>query len=85
MTVSGAAHPIHAEQQMTKHERDEAERIADELMRTHNALVQSGQPGLNPSAMQTFKLARAIHIFSATAEPEILSDLARRQRQHDAR
>jgi hypothetical protein len=70
---------------MNKAELTEAERIADELMKTHTALVTSGQPGLQPHAMQTFKLARAIHIFSATAEPEILSDLARRQRQHDAR
>jgi hypothetical protein len=70
---------------MNKAERDEAERIAEELMKTHTALVQSGQPGLNATAMQTFKLARAIHIFSATAEPEILSNLARKQREFDAR
>jgi hypothetical protein len=70
---------------MNKAELTEAERIADELMKTHTALVQSGQPGLNPHAMQTFKLARAIHIFSATAEPEILSNLARRQSEFDAR
>jgi sensor histidine kinase regulating citrate/malate metabolism len=70
---------------MTKHEQDEAERIADELMKTHTALVTSGQLGLQPHAMQTFKLARAIQIFSATAEPEKLSDLARKQRAHDAR
>ena len=70
---------------MNKAELTEAERIADELMKTHTALVTSGQPGLNPHAMQTFNLARAIYIFSATAEPEILSDLARMQRQHDAR
>jgi hypothetical protein len=70
---------------MTKHQQAEAERIANELMKTHTALVTSGQPGLNPNAMQTFNLARAIYIFSATAEPEILSDLARKQRAHDAR
>lgn len=69
---------------MNKAELLEAERIASELMTTHEGLVKSGQLGLQPDAMDTFRLARAIHIFFAKAEPEILSGIARAQRKIEA-
>lgn len=69
---------------MNKTKLTEAERIADELIKTHTALVNSGQPGLHPLATDTYKLAKAIRLFSAKAEPEIVSDLVRAQRRHEA-
>jgi hypothetical protein len=69
---------------MNKAELLEAERIAAELITTHEGLVKSGQPGLQPDAMETFRLARAIHLFSAKAEPEVLSGIARTQREIEA-
>jgi hypothetical protein len=69
---------------MNKTELLEAERIAAELMTTHEGLVKSGQPGLQPEVMDTFRLARAIHIFQAKAEPEMLSRIARAQHRIEA-
>jgi hypothetical protein len=68
---------------MNKNELNEAHRIADELMETHLALVNSGQPGLDPHAMDTIRLARAIKLFQAKADPD-KSEIGRRQRQHEA-
>jgi hypothetical protein len=52
-------------------------------METHLALVNSGQPGLDPHAMDTIRLARAIKLFQAKADPDT-SEIGRRQRQHEA-
>ena len=68
---------------MNKNELNEANRIADELMNTHLALVNSGQPGLDPNAMDTIRLARAIKLFGAKTDAD-KSEIGRRQRQHEA-
>jgi hypothetical protein len=68
---------------MNKNELNEANRIANELMDTHLALVNSGQPGLDPNAMDTIRLARAIKLFGAKTDPDT-SEIGRRQRQHEA-
>jgi predicted SnoaL-like aldol condensation-catalyzing enzyme len=53
---------------MTVKEVKEAERIAEELYKIHSTMVAQGQDGLHPGLRQTWKLARAIHLFGAVAE-----------------
>jgi hypothetical protein len=53
---------------MTVKELKEAERIADELVKIHKNMISQGQGGLHPGMRETWKLARAIHLFGAVTE-----------------
>jgi hypothetical protein len=69
---------------MTKTDKLEAHRIADELHKAHCAFIQADLPGLHPDSMMAVKLAHVIRMFDATLEPTPLSKVARMQRDHEA-
>ena len=69
---------------MNKTENQEAERIAGELEQAHRALVGCGQAGIDGDSMETWTLAKAVHMFQATLEAETLSHFARMQRDFEA-
>lgn len=68
---------------MNKTTREEAERIADELMSVHQQFLKAGSEGLNPLSNDTYKLARALRIFEATADVEMLPASVQAQSKHD--
>lgn len=69
---------------MTKAEKDEAERIAMELLKVDRDFKRTGQAGLNVDGMEGLLLAKAVQAFQAKAEAMPLSSVARRQREIEA-
>jgi hypothetical protein len=69
---------------MTKTDKLEAHRIADELHKAHCAFIAADVPGLHPDGNMTVKLAHFIRMFGGTIEPTPLSKAARLQRDHEA-
>lgn len=69
---------------MLKPEREEAERIAQQLLNTHKNLRAVGYEGLKPNGMDTMLLAKAIQMFQAKVTVDQLSPLERAQIQHQA-
>ena len=69
---------------MTKAKNQEADRIAAELEQAHRALVGCGQAWIDGDSMETWTLAKAVHMFEATLEAETLSPFARMQRDFEA-
>jgi hypothetical protein len=50
----------------------ESERIAEQLFKIHQGLVETNQKGLNPNTKETRKLAKIIELFGVTSS-EIIS------------
>jgi hypothetical protein len=69
---------------MLKKERDEAERIAQQLLNTHKNLQTVGCNGLAPNKLETWMLAKAIQIFQAKVTVDQLSPLERAKIAHEA-
>ena len=69
---------------MLKKERDEAERIAQQLLNTHKNLQSVGCPGLAPNKLETWILAKAVQIFQGKVTVDQLSPLERAKIAHEA-
>lgn len=69
---------------MLKKDRDEAERIAQQLLNTHRNLKTIGHQGLDPNKLDTMLLAKAVQVFQAKVTVDLLSPLERAQIQHEA-
>ena len=69
---------------MLKKDREEAERIAQQLLNTHKNLKTIGHSGLDPNKLETLLLAKAIQIFEGKMTVDQLSRLERAQIQHEA-
>lgn len=69
---------------MFKRDREEAERIAQQLLNTDRNLKANGHQGLDPNKLETLLLAKAIQIFQGKTTVDLLSQLERAQIQHEA-
>jgi hypothetical protein len=69
---------------MFKQDREEAERIAQQLLNTDRNLKANGHQGLDPNKLETLLLAKAIQIFQGKTTVDLLSQLERAQIQHEA-
>lgn len=69
---------------MLKQDREEAERIAQQLLNTDKNLKANGHQGLDPNKLETLLLAKAIQIFQGKTTVDLLSQLERAQIQHEA-
>lgn len=69
---------------MFKQDREEAERIAQQLLNTDKNLKANGHQGLDPNKLETLLLAKAIQIFQGKTTVDLLSQLERAQIQHEA-
>lgn len=69
---------------MLKKDREEAERIAQQLLNTHRNLKTIGHPGLDPNKLDTMLLAKAVQVFQGKVTVDLLSPLERAQIQHEA-
>ena len=58
---------------MTKTENEQAERIAGELEQAHRARVGCGQKGIDGDSIETWTLAKAVQMFEATLEADLLT------------
>lgn len=58
---------------MNKKERDEAERIANELEKVERVFRRTGQSSIDPNKLETMLLAKAATIFEAKLEADPLT------------
>jgi hypothetical protein len=69
---------------MLKKDREEAERIAQQLFNTHRNLKTIGHPGLDPNKLDTMLLAKAVQVFQGKVTVDLLSPFERAPIQHEA-